>query len=325
MPQHLTVGTMRNSTTSKLPLVALFALAAGRTHVCTADERTYKVYHRLGAAASGFTERSTIILSTDVSTSDGDDGNGTAKGASSALSITATDAANCIDPAAVDEMIASGSMYTIQVVDQSTGQAATASVPGCDVRRASFREELELTLSQSGSLVSAMYTPLVSPLAPSCASLGPLAETEGAVPEFQTSVSYETSKPAMTVPLVLPKVKPPPGLKLYPRKKPAAGTGGGGGEGADGAGAGGNGGGSAAAFEEDEKPQNQSFLMKYWYIILPLMILQFVGGPEPPPQQGEGGDSEGGNAAAATSAAGAAGGAVAASAAAPRQRRGKRD
>lgn len=325
MPQHLAVGTMRNSTTSKLPLVALFALATGRAHVCTADERTYKVYHRLGAAASGFTERSTIVLSTDVSTSDGDDGNGTTKGASSALSITATNAANCIDPAAVDEMIASGSMYTIQVVDESTGQAATASVPGCDVRRASFREELELTLSESGSLVSVTYIPLVSPLSPSCASLGPLTETEGAVPEFQTSVSYETSKPAMTVPLVLPKVKPPPGLKLYPRKKPAAGTGGGGGEGADGAGAGGNGGGSAAAFEEDEKPQNQSFLMKYWYIILPLMILQFVGGPEPPPQQGEGGDSEGGNAAAATSAAGAAGGAVAASAAAPRQRRGKRD
>ena len=315
---------MRNSTTSKLPLVALFALAAGRTHVCTADERTYKVYHRLGAAASGFTERSTIVLSTDVSTSDGDDGNGTTKGVSSALSITATNAANCIDPAAVDEMIASGSMYTIQVVDESTGQAATASVPGCDVRRASFREELELTLSESGSLVSVTYIPLVSPLSPSCASLGPLAETEGAVPEFQTSVSYETSKPAMTVPLVLPKVKPPPGLKLYPRKKPAAGTGGGKG-GADGAGAGGNGGGSAAAFEEDEKPQNQSFLMKYWYIILPLRILQFVGGPEPPPQQGEGGDSEGGSAAAATSATGAAVGAVAASAAAPRQRRGKRD
>ena len=320
-----TVGTMRNSTTSKLPLVTLLALAVGRTHVCTADERTYKVYHRLGAGAAGaggFTERGAIVLSTDASASDGDDGNGTAKGASSALSIAATNAANCIDPAAVDEMIASGSMYTIQVVDESTGQAATASVPGCDVRRAGFREELELTLSESGSLVSVTYTPLVSPLAPSCASLSPLAETEGEVPEFQTSVSYETSKPAMTVPLVLPKVKPPPGLKLYPRKKPAAGTGGGGGEGADGAG--GNGGGSAAAFEEDEKPQNQSFLMKYWYIILPLMILQFVGGPEPPPQQGEGGDGEGGNAAAA-SVAGAAGGAVAASAAAPRQRRGKRN
>lgn len=323
---------MRNSTTSKLPPVALFALAVvGCAHIglCTADERTYKVYHRLGAAAaaagaSGFTERGTIVLSTDASTSDGDGGNGATKGASSSLSlsITATNAANCIDPAAVDEMIASSSMYTIQVVDESTGQAATASVPGCDVRRASFREELELTLSETGSLVSVTYTPLVSPLAPSCASLGPLAETEEAVPEFQTSVSYETSKPAMTVPLVLPKVKPPPGLKLYPRKKPAAGTGGGG-ESADGAGAGGSGGGSAAAFEEDEKPQNQSFLMKYWYIILPLMILQFVGGPEPPPQQGEGGDGEGGSAA-ATSAAGAAGGAVAASAAAPRQRRGKR-
>jgi hypothetical protein len=312
---------MHYSEGKHLFLAALFAVVGVHGHVCAAaDERIYTVYHRLGAtaAAGGFTERGSIVLSADASTSDGD-GDGAPK-AALALSIAATNAADCIDPAAVDDMIASHSMYTIQVVDEATGQAAMASVPGCDVRRANFREELELTLSESGSLLSVTYTPLVSPLAPSCASLAPLAEAEGAVPEFQTSVSYGTSKPAMTVPLVLPKVKPPPGLKLYPRKKPAAGIGGG--EGVDGAGAGGNGGGSAAAFEEEEKPQNQSFLMKYWYIILPLMILQFVGGPEPPPQQGEGGDGEGegGNAAAA------AGGAVAAgAAAAPRQRRGKRD
>mmetsp|Transcript_26566 Transcript_26566/g.76724 ORF Transcript_26566/g.76724 Transcript_26566/m.76724 type:complete len:317 (+) Transcript_26566:155-1105(+) len=315
---------MRNCSTSLLSLAALFAV-----HVCSADQRTYKVYHRLGAAAAGgFSERGSIVLSTDASTGDGD-GNGTntasTSASASALTVTATNAADCVIPSAVDDMVASNSMYTIQVVDDATGQAATASVPGCDVRRANFREELELTLSESGSLVSVTYIPLVSPLAPSCASLGPLAEEaegEGAVPEFQTTVSYETSKPAMTVPLVLPKVKPPPGLSLYPRKKPAAAAAGG--EGADGAGAGGNGGGSAAAFEEDEKPQNQSFLMKYWYIILPLMILQFVGGSEqPPPQQEEGGGSEGGNA--AGSAAGTAGGAAAANAAAaPRQRRGKR-
>jgi len=235
------------------------------------------------------------------------------------MTVTATNAAGCVVPSAVDDMVASNSMYTIQVVDDATGQAAMASVPGCDVRRANFREELELTLSEKGSLVSVTLIPLVSPLAPPCASLGPLADAEGAVPEFQTTVSYETSKPGMTVPLVLPKVKPPPGLKLYPRKPAAAA----GGEGAGGAGAGSNGDG---AFEEDDKPQNQSFLMKYWYIILPLLILQFVGGPEEPPQQEEGGGSEGGNAAGSAAAtAVTAGGAAAANAgAAPRQRRGKR-
>ena len=301
-----------------LSLAALLAVVGTHVHVCSADQRTYTVYHRLGAAAGGFSERGSIVLSTDAITGDGDS-NDTNSGPASALTVTATNAAGCVVPSAVDDMVASNSMYTIQVVDDATGQAAMASVPGCDVRRANFREELELTLSEKGSLVSVTLIPLVSPLAPPCASLGPLADAEGAVPEFQTTVSYETSKPGMTVPLVLPKVKPPPGLKLYPRKPAAAA----GGEGAGGAGAGSNGDG---AFEEDDKPQNQSFLMKYWYIILPLLILQFVGGPEEPPQQEEGGGSEGGNAAGSAAAtAVTAGGAAAANAgAAPRQRRGKR-
>lgn len=305
-----------------LSLAAILAVVGTTVHVCSADQRTYTVYHRLGAAAAGgFSERGSIVLSTDANTGDGDS-NDTNSGSASALTVTATNAAGCVVPSAVDDMVASNSMYTIQVVDDATGQAAMASVPGCDVRRANFREELELTLSEKGSLVSVTLIPLVSPLAPPCASLGPLAEAEGAVPEFQTTVSYETSKPAMTVPLVLPKVKPPPGLKLYPRKPAAAAAAGG--EGAGGAGAGSNGDG---AFEEDAKPQNQSFLMKYWYIILPLMILHFVGGPQEPPQQEEGGGSEGGNAAGSAAAATAvtAGGAAAANAgAAPRQRRGKR-
>ena len=299
---------------------ALLAVVGTNMHVCSADQRTYTVYHRLGAAAGGFSERGSIVLSTDANTGDGDSNDtNSASASASALTVTATNAAGCVVPSAVDDMVASNSMYTVQVVDDATGQAAMASVPGCDVRRANFREELELTLSEKGSLVSVTLIPLVSPLAPPCASLGPLAEAEGAVPEFQTTVSYETSKPAMTVPLVLPKVKPPPGLKLYPRKPAAAA----GGEGAGGAGAGSNGDG---AFEEDDKPQNQSFLMKYWYIILPLMILQFVGGPKEPPQEEEGGGSEGGNAAGSAAATSVtAGGAAAANAGAtPRQRRGKR-
>ena len=301
---------------------ALLAVVGTNMHVCSADQRTYTVYHRLGVAAGGFSERGSIVLSTDANTGDGDSNDtksASASASASALTVTATNAAGCVVPSAVDDMVASNSMYTVQVVDDATGQAAMASVPGCDVRLANFREELELTLSEKGSLVSVTLIPLVSPLAPPCASLGPLAEAEGAVPEFQTTVSYETSKPAMTVPLVLPKVKPPPGLKLYPRKPAAAA----GGEGAGGAGAGSNGDG---AFEEDDKPQNQSFLMKYWYIILPLMILQFVGGPKEPPQEEEGGGSEGGNAAGSAAATSVtAGGAAAVNAgAAPRQRRGKR-
>ena len=60
--------------------------------------------------------------------------------------------------------------------------------------------------------------------------------------------------------------------------------------------------------------QNQSFLRKYWYIILPVMIMSLTGGA--PPEEGE---------RATTQAAATAGSAAAATAgAAARPRRGKR-
>jgi len=181
------------------------------------------------------------------------------------------------------------------------------------------REEIGLTLSQTGSLVSVTYNPLVSPLAPSCQSFEPLSSDDGGeVPEFKTTVTYETSKPAMTVPLVLPKVKPPPGMKAYPvPKKKASGNGG-----EAGTGGGGTAGGGESAFEDEEaKGQNQSFLVKYWYIILPIIIMQFVGGgPEQPEETAQGGGETGGAAAPAGATAVAASG----SASPPRQRRGKR-
>merc|ERR1712038_707752 len=85
-------------------------------------------------------------------------------------------------------------------------------------RRANFREEIELSLSQTGSLQSLSYTPLVSPLAAQCDELQPLTSNNREY-TFQTLVSYSTSTPGMTLPKILPKMRPPPGLTGIKYKK----------------------------------------------------------------------------------------------------------
>ena len=273
----------------------LLLLLVGHASASGASSRTYKMYHRFGSEGE-FTERGSVVLSAG----DGG-GNGTE------LTATATSSDGCLVPSAVDAMVAAGpgSLYSVRLVDEVTGRAASASVPGCDLRRAGFREEVALTLAEDGGLVSASYRPLVSPLAPPCEEMGSLEESlrsgegGGGAPEFKTTVLYSTSTAAMTVPVVLPKVKPPPGLKIYPRKQRPAEEGG-----QDAA--------QSNPFEED-KPESQSFLRKYWYIILPMVLVNIfgAGGEEPVPPSAAG-------------AAAAAGGAVAAGGA-PRRRRGKRD
>merc|ERR1712038_1583982 len=85
-------------------------------------------------------------------------------------------------------------------------------------RRANFREEIELSLSQTGSLQSLSYTPLVSPLAAQCDELQPLTSNNREY-TFQTLVSYSTSTPGMTLPKILPKMRPPPGLNVIKLKR----------------------------------------------------------------------------------------------------------
>ena len=112
---------------------------------------------------------------------------------------------------------------------------------------------------------------------------------------FKKAVSFESHKPMMEIPTVLPQSRPPSGLNRYRRNaknNPTMFTEGGGPEG--------------------EEPQGfQGTMMykiftKYWYIMLPLAIMSAFGAEEPEGAQGSG-------------AAAAAGPAV------QTQRRGKRD
>ena len=121
-------------------------------------------------------------------------------------------------------------------------------------------DEVAVVLNSQAEPVSLSYTPLVSPLAVPCSELAKLEE----LPSFTTKVTLETAIPGMTIPPVLPQTKPQPGLKFFPRSKDAI---------------------PGANPQEADKPQ--SFLMKYWYILLPLFIMGVFGGAEPQPQQQE--------------------------------------
>lgn len=169
-----------------------------------------------------------------------------------------------------------------------------------------------MTLGNTGSIISLSFKPLVSPLAAPCNEQKPLVETKNEKGyKFRTSVSFSTSKPALTIPAVLPSTKPPPGYDWIKRAKKAATNDRDAGDNSQGPDA------QDTGFDpEAEAAQqataNQSFLRKYWYIILPLTLMSLTGGEEPP-QEGR-----------AASAGAAAAGAAAAGASGSRQRRGKR-
>lgn len=152
-------------------------------------------------------------------------------------------------------------------------------------------DELEILLNERGSAVSLTYTPLVSKLAPPCnqVEINPDGVT------FISKVQYETSTPGMTLPKVLPTSNPQLGLSFFPRAqggKPIPGA------------------------TPDRPPIGgpMGFLMKYWYIALPLFIVGMMGpGEEEPAQQQQGGGRAGPSAGGAAAAAAGAGAAAAAS------------
>jgi hypothetical protein len=194
-------------------------------------------------------------------------------------------------------------------------------------------DEIILTLSHRGSIVSMAYIPLVSPLAPSCQQLekgGAAAAAAGT--EFSSKVTLETTRVAMTLPTVLlPTAKPPQGLKVLKRTgggkngKTTTTT-------------------TTTAFEGDDQEQQMpitnplGFIKKYWYILVAVIFMSVSGGSpddegakQQRGQAGVGGNGGGqpGEATAVAAAPIAAAAAAAASASTPspggaKQRRGKR-
>lgn len=212
----------------------------------------------------------------------------------------------------LDEIIANNGYYKVRVKQDDTtaaggaggGSASVvlASAPGCDVKRANFREEIGILLGNTGSIISLSYKPLVSPLAPQCHELDTFAQeaTEKGRKEndFKTKISLSTATPGTVIPAVLPNSRPPMGYNWIKRSPPKTNVPKEGDEGTDSSGGGGGGGPDDAFFDplKDEKPQQQSFLRRYWYIILPIVIMTFMGPEEPaaPTQSRNGGETGGG-------------------------------
>ena len=148
-----------------------------------------------------------------------------------------------------------------------------------------YREEISLTIGYTGDLLSVSYNPLVSPLALPCHKLPPLStmKDEDKKLSFQTTVKYTTATHAMSLPIVMPQMRPPPGLVWMKRPgknnndMPQSTA-------------------SASSnskdspfYEPEDSKRHESFLKKYWYIILPLVIITFLS-PEEPAQHAEKGN-----------------------------------
>lgn len=182
-----------------------------------------------------------------------------------------------------------------------------------------YSDEITLTFGQQGHVISLSYTPLVSPLAPkSCDELSAPSSAENPI-KFNTNVAYEAAVPGMVLKTILPHYQPPPGLKFIsdkPKGGPGAGagsrTGGGGGEGKP------DGFGGEGEKQEDYPNTITGMLQKYWYILLPLLIMNLIS-VEPPQEEGQQqGQGGGGGQAGARAPSGGGGGGAAS------KRRGKR-
>ena len=303
---------------SPVALLGALHLILGVALVLATDiGKTYQVYHKLGNE-SKMTSRGKITIAPP---SDED-----------SIGLVATfhpDNSAQLDTTLFDAMVESGALYTVVVSEEGgigTTTSVVASVPGCSIRRSNLREEIGLSISPIGKLLGVSYRPIISPLAPkTCQQIKPLSEKPEAIfgrmseqksdgggggnvssMPFKTTVYFESHKPMMAIPAVLPQTyRPPPGLKWYRRnaKNNPSAPGGVKREG-----------GGFAIPGVDDADLPSSSLYKYWYFFVPILIVLLLGGGPEEQQVQEGG---GGIAAVAVGGA-AAGNSV-------KQRRGKRD
>jgi len=168
--------------------------------------------------------------------------------------------------------------------DETHDNFVFQTVPACNLRRANFKDQFDITLPRSSlgdrqdPITSFAYTPLVSPLAPKSCDYE--TNDDEKVKTFSSKVTVQLDTPAMTLKNILSQSKPPPGLALM--KQPQQ-QGGGGEQNSDGSG--------GDNYDDSNPPPNPvpspfSFLQKYWYIILPMLILQFIQSPAEEKKEG---------------------------------------
>lgn len=239
------------------------------------------------------------------------------------LKVVNDDAGATLDGQAVQDMLDYG-WYHVKIVPDDPhlkddgggtgGGAVMGTVPSCALVRANFKDQFDVTLPRSspdgrqGRVTSLAYTPLVSPLAPrSCGDYPPLEA--GQTKAFTSRAAVQLDTPAMTIKNVLPLSKPPPGIVVSKKTqlqqqqrqgadRTTAGT------------AGADGGSGAEDGEEGEGPEVPppdtgifAFLNRYWYLLLPVLMMQLMAGAPEPVQEGPDGQAgapvEGGQQAAA--------------------------
>lgn len=160
-----------------------------------------------------------------------------------------------------------------------------STIPACNVRRANFKDEFELTVptTKDGQITSLAYTASVSPLAPKNCLDMELFSTDESKMKWNTKVKVTLDTPGMVIKNILPNTKPPPGLAFisHPnnKKKKVGGAGGAGGAG--------------PAAEPEPLSGPWAFIQRYWYILLPLFLANFLGPAEDPNQQQQEGQQGG--------------------------------
>eukprot|EP00581_Thalassiosira_minuscula_P010456 CAMPEP_0183710542 /NCGR_PEP_ID=MMETSP0737-20130205/6252_1 /TAXON_ID=385413 /ORGANISM="Thalassiosira miniscula, Strain CCMP1093" /LENGTH=315 /DNA_ID=CAMNT_0025938835 /DNA_START=99 /DNA_END=1046 /DNA_ORIENTATION=+ len=304
-----------------IPLLIIGGVIATPSDV----SQTYHLYHKLGND-SRLAPRGTIKIAPS------DEGDGL-------VATFRPEKSFQLDTVAFDSMVESSALYKLLVLEDgekppsslSHNHHVSASVPGCSLRRSNLREEIGLSVGPTGKLLSISYRPIISPLAAkTCQNTMPLSEKPDAIfgrkgegggalaMPFKTTVSFDSHKPMMAVPTVLPQQRPPPGLKWYRRNaknNPNPILGGSSQR---------EGGGIPGVDDEPPSGFQSSFLYRYWYIILPLAIMGLFGGVDEEElakqqqQQQGAGQPRGASGAASASAA-------VASSGSSKHRRGKRD
>eukprot|EP00536_Pseudo-nitzschia_multiseries_P006106 jgi/Psemu1/239115/estExt_Genewise1.C_1260016 len=166
--------------------------------------------------------------------------------------------------------------------EDDAGSFVFQTVPACNLRRANFKDQFDITLPRSSAgdrqdpMTSFAYTPLVSPLArKDCEDYNDGDNNEDTVRLFSSRVSVQLDTPAMTIKTILPQSKPPPGI-AFVKQSQTPGQQRGSTSGAD----------DGDNYEDPDAPPTPpsplGFFSKYWYIILPMIILQVLQAPEEP-------------------------------------------
>lgn len=157
------------------------------------------------------------------------------------------------DVGEMEDLIANDGLYLVRVAtDDSSTEHIIAAIPACQLRLASFREEIILHVEWDGLIVGMDYQSPVGPLASTrdCTKM-PVPKSA----EFTTKATVVRSASAQSVPIQVLANSPPPGLQNLKEQVDA---------------------------KDSKATSSQSLLVRYWYIFVPCLLLYMLsaGGPE---------------------------------------------